>query len=162
MKHFFFSGSRDCTVKLWDRRQLKSVGTLGNYINGKLATHEGMITCLDSYDTILASAGLDKKVMIWDLRALDSTGYTQPLRKLTVDDCAVLKVSIGPGITSVAVSTLKGLYLVDIANGTSRLATPFSDNRSMKRYHDLKWNSAHNLLYASGDDMRVDLFLSAG
>jgi len=160
----FFSGSRDCTVKLWDRRQAKSIGTFGMYqpgLNGKIAAHEGMITCLDSYDSILVSAGLDKKVIVWDLRALDSSGYTQPLRKLSVDDFAVLKVAIGPGNANIAVSTLKGLYLVDIANGTNRLATPFSDNRPMKRYHDLKWNGVRNLLFAAGDDMRVDQFLTA-
>lgn len=117
-----------------------------------------MITCLDAFDNILVSAGLDKKVVVWDIRALDSTGYTQPLRRLSVDDFPVLKVAVGPSASTAAVSTLKGLYMVDFTNGTSKIATPFKDKRPMGRYHDLKWNSARGLLFAAGDDMRIDQF----
>jgi len=155
----FFSGSRDCTVKLWDKRQSKSVGTFGMYQpNGRVAAHEGMITCLDAFDTILVSSGLDKKTNVWDLRTLDNTGYTQPLRRITVDDSAVLKVAVGPTATTTAVSTLKGLYLVDFTSSIASPATPFKDKRSMGRYHDLKWNISRGVLYAAGDDMRVDQF----
>jgi len=157
----FFSGSRDCTVRVWDRRQPKSVGSFGLYqqSSGKIVAHESMITCLDAFDTILVSAGLDKKVMVWDLRTLDSTGYTQPLRKISVDDSAILKVSVGPSSNSAAVSTLKGLYLVDFTSGISKLAAPFKDKRPTGRYHDLKWCVSQHILFAAGDDTRVDQFV---
>ena len=126
---------------------------------GRILAHDEMVTCLESYDSILVSAGLDKVVVIWDIRAMDSTSLSRPLRKLSVDDCAILKVAIGPSAGTAAVSTLKGLYLVDFSTGVSKLATPFLDGRQMRRYHDLKWNNTRNLLYAGGDDMRVDQFI---
>jgi WD40 repeat protein len=126
--------------------------------NNKFQAHEGMITCLDAFDNYLVSAGVDKKVLVWDLRMLDSSGYTSPLRKIVVDDSAILKVAIGPSGGQAAVSTLKGLHLVDFTTLQSKAAVPFKDKRSIGRYHDLKWNTNRNLLYAAGDDQRVDLY----
>jgi len=156
----FFSGSRDCTIKLWDKRQSKSVGTFGAFTSssGRVCAHEGMITCLDAFDTILVSSGLDKKVVVWDIRTLDNNSFTQPLRRISVDENPVLKVAVGPSSMTAAVSTLKGLYLVEFNNFTSKPATQFKDRRTTGRYHDLKWNIPRGTLYAAGDDMRVDVY----
>eukprot|EP01119_Soliformovum_irregulare_P019161 TRINITY_DN6012_c3_g1_i1.p1 TRINITY_DN6012_c3_g1~~TRINITY_DN6012_c3_g1_i1.p1 ORF type:complete len:143 (-),score=36.25 TRINITY_DN6012_c3_g1_i1:32-460(-) len=115
------------------------------------------VTCLDAYSYTLVSAGLDKKVAVWDLRSADRA----PMARLTIDGCAILKVAIGPHSTSAAVSSLKNLYMVDFMTGQSTVVTPFSDKRSMKRYNDLKWNNDRTVLYGGGDDMRVDQFTIA-
>lgn len=157
----FFSGSRDWSIKLWDKRQPKSVATFGSVTGplGNIVAHKSMITCLDALGPIMISGGLDKQVMVWDLRTLDSGGFQQPLLTCPIDDSVILKVAIGPGLqNSAAVSTVKGLYFVDFETGTSKIATPFQDQRSMSRYNDLKWNSQASVLYAGGDDMRVDVF----
>lgn len=126
-----------------------------------------MITCLDSFDSILVSGGLDKKVVVWDLRMLATTGYTQPYARLSVDEMPVLKVAIGPSQQSTAVSTLAGLFMVDFLSGTPKPAQPFPTTatantptgKKAKRYHDLKWNSMKNILYAAGDDGAVDQYV---
>eukprot|EP01116_Phalansterium_solitarium_P006599 TRINITY_DN18925_c0_g1_i1.p1 TRINITY_DN18925_c0_g1~~TRINITY_DN18925_c0_g1_i1.p1 ORF type:complete len:615 (-),score=130.08 TRINITY_DN18925_c0_g1_i1:233-2002(-) len=160
----FFSGSRDCTVKLWDRRQAKSVGTFGYQqpgLNMRMAAHDSMITCLSAFDTLLVSGSLDKSVVVWDIRNMDATSFTTPLIKFAVDDTAILKVAIGPDSNHCAVSTLNGLHLIDFSTGKITQATPFADGRPMRRYHDLKWNAARGVLYAAGDDARVDKFTLA-
>ncbi len=124
----------------------------------KVTAHDSMITCLDAYDNILVSAGLDKKLAVWDIRALDSNGLTQPLMKLVVDDQAILKVAIGPTTNYVATSTLRGLFLVDFSAGTPKAAQPPKEKKPPGRYHDLKWNGNRTILYAAGDDMRVDQY----
>lgn len=59
----FFSGSRDSTVRVWDKRKPKCIAILHNpEISTKLASHDGMVTCLDTFDYFLVSGGLDKKV----------------------------------------------------------------------------------------------------
>lgn len=82
------------------------------------------------------------------------------MSSLQLDDSAVLKVSLGGGASSAAVSTLRGLYLVDFASArpVARPAEPFKDGRRIGRYHDLKWANGRNVLYAAGDDMRIDVY----
>lgn len=84
----------------------------------------------------------------------------KPVSSLQLDDSAVLKVALGGGPQKAAVSTLRGLYLVDFSGTTpiARVAEPFPDARRVGRYHDLKWAPGRKLLYAAGDDMRVDLY----
>jgi WD40 repeat protein len=123
-----------------------------NNPTGNFQVHEGMVTCLDCRDNILVSGGVDKRVNVWDIRM--SGGV--PLKRISMDDGAVLKVALGSN--SIAVSTLKGLYLVDIESGNFTPAVGFADKR-MGRYHDLAWgNYATNTLYAAGEDHRVDVY----
>lgn len=155
----FFSGSRDCTVKAWDRRQPQSIGTFGA-VNaaGKPRTHEMMITCLDAYDHMLLSGSLDKLVCAWDLRMLSGPGMAQPLRRIAVDTSAILKVAGCASTPFLAASTLEGLHLVDLDTGAHTLAHAFTDGRKQGRYHDLRWNPARDTLFAAGDEGRVDLY----
>lgn len=88
-------------------------------------------------------------------------GGSAPVSALQLDDSAVLKVALGGGSSSsAAVSTLRGLYLVDFSSArpAACLAEPFKDGRRIGRYHDLKWANGRSLLYAAGDDMRIDVY----
>ncbi|KAH8970628.1 hypothetical protein BDL97_02G097800 [Sphagnum fallax] len=160
--NIFMSGSRDFTVRVWDRRRERCVGMFGTVAkNGRLQAHDAMITCLDAIDTnFILSAGMDTRVLRWDFRTLANQGGSAPVASLQLDDSAVLKVALGGRPNCAAVSTLRGLYLADFSNPrpTARLAEPFKDNRRIGRYHDLKWANGRNLLYAAGDDMRIDVY----
>ncbi|KAL2652534.1 hypothetical protein R1flu_020662 [Riccia fluitans] len=160
--NLFLSGSRDFTVRVWDRRVDRCVGLFGTVgKTGRLQAHDAMITCLDAIDTnMILSAGMDTRILRWDSRTLGNQGGCGPVSTLQLDDSAVLKVALGGTATTAAVSTLRGLYLVDFAlpRPIARLADPFKDGRRVGRYHDLKWAGNRNVLYAAGDDMRVDVY----
>lgn len=87
-------------------------------------------------------------------------GGAGPVSALQLDDSAVLKVALGGSPSTAAVSTLRGLYLVDFGSSrpTARSSEPFKDGRRIGRYHDLKWAGGRNVLYAAGDDMRIDVY----
>lgn len=155
----FFSGSRDCSVKVWDKRQAESVGSFGpSPPGGKPRAHEMMITCLDSYDNMVLSGSLDKFVCAWDLRMMAPAHFVQPLRRIAVDSTAILKVAGCAGTPYLAASTLEGLRLIDLDTGAHTAAHAFPDGRKAGRYHDLRWNTAHDTLFAAGDEGRVDLY----
>ena len=155
----FFSGSRDCSVKIWDKRQAMSVGSFGAaQPGGKERAHDMMITCLDSYDNMLLSGSLDKLICAWDLRMLAPAQLTQPLRRIAVDTSAILKVAGCSGTPFAAASTLEGLHLVDLDTGGHTTAHAFTDGRKVGRYHDLRWNTSRDTLFAAGDEGRVDLY----
>lgn len=65
---------------------------------------------------------------------------------------------MGGGARMAAVNTGRGLYLLDLQKPAAHLAKPFPDNRTVGTYHDLKWDPGHKLLYASGDQKRVDVY----
>lgn len=160
--NIFMSGSRDCTVRVWDRRTPSSVGMFGTLTKtGRVQAHDGMITCLDANDAgAILSAGMDTRVLRWDFRTLSTPGGSSPLSTVQLDDTAVLKVALGGSPGGAAVSTLRGLYMVDLAGPRpmATLADPFSDGRRIGRYHDLKWAHSRKTLFAAGDDMRVDVY----
>eukprot|EP01018_Ginkgo_biloba_P002535 Gb_02403 [translate_table: standard] len=57
-----------------------------------------------------------------------------------------------------AVNTVKGLYLVDFNQREARLAETFHDKRVVGTYHELKWAPARKVLYAAGDQKRIDVY----
>ncbi|CAI5458179.1 unnamed protein product [Closterium sp. Yama58-4] len=136
--NLFLSGSRDTTIRLWDRR---------------------------ASNAVVASGGMDGYLKLWDLRSLHSLGNSPPLGSLNLDESPILKLasSMLPGV--VAVSTVRGLYLADLSGsvgpsggGVARLAGGFQDGRQPGRYHDIKWAHGRRLLFAGGDAMRVDVY----
>ena len=70
----FFSGSKDNTIKLWDKRVARqSAATMGGMLaggGGWRPGHQQMITCIDTFENTLVSAGLDEKMMVWDVRMM--------------------------------------------------------------------------------------------
>lgn len=155
----FFSGSRDCSIRMWDKRLSESVGAFGapQPAGKSPKAHDMMVTCLDSYDNMLLSGSLDKFVCAWDLRML-AHNMDKPLRRIAVDTSAILKVSGCSGTPYVVASTLEGMHLVDLDTGKLTLAHSFPDGRKIGRYHDLRWNPARDTLYAAGDEGRLDLY----
>jgi WD40 repeat protein len=145
-----FSGSRDCSIRIWDRRQKQCVGQL--FGAGGAPAHAKMITCLDANAGLIVSAGLDKLVKVWDVRR----AAAGPLRSIGVDDNAILKVAVAAGGTAAAVSTLRRLYLVDIVGDAVAPVDAFEQRHG--RYHDLKFSHDCKVLFAAGDDQRVDVF----
>lgn len=122
-----------------------------NSAAGRVTAHQGMVTCLDALDYILLSTSVDKRIVLWDVRA------QQQLCEYVVDS-AVLKAALGPSSQYAAVSTVQGLHLVDFATMTSVSAGPFKERRTAGKYHDLKWNGQRTSLYAAGEDMHIDQF----
>lgn len=146
----FFSGSRDCSIRIWDRRQKQCVGQMLGV--GGTPAHSKMITCLDANAGLIVSAGLDKLVKVWDVRR----AAAGPLRSIAVDDNAILKVAVAAGGSAAAVSTLRRLYLVDLVGDAVAPVEAFEQRHG--RYHDLKFSHDCKSLFAAGDDQRVDVF----
>ncbi|GJP31688.1 hypothetical protein CLOM_g14742 [Closterium sp. NIES-68] len=166
--NLFLSGSRDSTIRLWDRRASNAVALLGSPSpSGRPQAHAGMVTALDACPATVtvASGGMDGYLKLWDLRSLQSLGNSPPLGSLNLDESPILKLasSMLPGV--VAVSTVRGLYLADLSGsvgpsggGSARPAGGFQDGRQPGRYHDIKWAHGRRLLFAGGDAMRVDVY----
>lgn len=163
----FLSGSRDLTIRLWDRRAPTSVGMVGLPTDQpqRFRAHADMITCLDITGDLLLSTSVDGQVNFWDLRQLAGTGGAgcPPAGAASFDGQAVLKVAVSgaPSPNVAAVSTLNGLYLVDYANLAAPVVRPaamFADGRPIKPYYDIKWGTQQGCLFAAGEIERVDVF----
>lgn len=109
------------------------------------------------------SGGLDKVVAVWDIRTLgnnnNNSTLIQATNKWPIDQHALLKLSIGPHNNSCAVSTLRGLYLLDLVNGKvkpSNIQAYSPELQKVGRYHDMVWNGQQ--LYAVGDDCTFDVY----
>ncbi|GAQ84869.1 hypothetical protein KFL_002090210 [Klebsormidium nitens] len=159
----FFSGSRDCTVKVWDRRSDRSVGCFGEARpGGGVQAHSAMVTCVDALEpSAIVSSGMEGTVHRWDFRKLatQAGAGSPPVSTLHVDGSAIMKVALRDAHTA-AVSTLRGLYTADIAAPApqAHAATPFADKRRVGRYHDLRWGKDRKQLFAGGEDCRVDVY----
>ena len=150
--HLFFSGSKDSTIKLWDKRVGNtSAATMGGILagGGFRPGHTQMITCIDTFDHTLVSAGLDEKILVWDIRMMTSSTAqaVSPVKHIAVGQQAILKIAAartqGPvgAAGLVAVSSVRGLFVVRICDGVVVRATPPATRPAAQPYHDLKWTS---------------------
>eukprot|EP00898_Chlorokybus_atmophyticus_P002604 jgi/Chlat1/3344/Chrsp23S03654 len=157
--NMFLSGSRDCTVRVWDKRVEHCVGVLGK-CGGTVTSIDASLAAREL--TVLTTA-LDKKVARWDLRALASKSGSVPIASVACDDTPALRVAALAGAcdTAAVVSTLKGLHLVDFSSGSSHPTCHTLSDRDSKRVHDVKWASSRGCLYAAGEDKRVDVYAMA-
>lgn len=137
------SGSRDCTVMLYDLRSRQSTASVSH--------HYSTISAISSCHDYIFTAGLDKRVVVEDVRMLGQ----QPLvREL---DSAVLSMSVSSGMQC-AVATLTGVYVINFVNNTSLPTTSRADcGQESPQYNAIAWNTAGNLLYAGGETMSLDI-----
>jgi hypothetical protein len=139
-----FSGSRDCTVCMYDLRS-QAAGS-------QYAHHYSTVTCIDGFGDYIVTGGLDKRIMVHDLRMLHPQNIVRDL------DSAVLSVSISPQLLCAA-ATLTGVQLVSLtANGLPMCKADCM--LSVPRYNGISWNTTGSMLYAGGDTCTLDLLAS--
>ena len=139
-----FSGSRDCTVCMYDLRA-QAAGS-------QYAHHYSTVTCIDGFGDYIVTGGLDKRIMVHDLRMLHPQNIVRDL------DSAVLSVSISPQLLCAA-STLTGVQLISLtANGLPMCKAECMLN--VPRYNGIAWNTSGSMLYAGGDTCTLDLLAS--
>ncbi len=99
------SGSRDCTVKLWNSKTGKCFGTLTG--------HAGAISAiaLSSNDQLLATAGEDQTVRLWHM----STGTL--LKTLTEHTGAIHAIAFSDDQQTLISSAMYGIYIWQVTTG---------------------------------------------
>eukprot|EP00803_Ostreobium_quekettii_P004944 evm.model.scf_1877.2 EVM.evm.TU.scf_1877.2 scf_1877:18665-29923(+) len=162
--YVLFSGSRDQTIRVWDRRMAAAAAMLGTYDKAasKAVAHTLMVTWLDVSNADLVSSGGDGCVAHWDLRKLSTSGTgCPPVQRINLGGALVLKVALNnsprPGL--VAAASMDALHLVDLHAGAEVPPGPgFANGRRRNtRYFDLKWSEGRNRLYASSEK-NIDVF----
>lgn len=141
-----FSGSRDCTVCMYDLRTGQAVGS-------QYAHHYSTVTCIDGFGDYIVTGGLDKRIMVHDLRMLHPQNIVRDL------DSAVLSVSISPQLLCAA-ATLTGVQLVSLS-GSGLPMCKAECMLSVPRYNAIAWNTMGSTLYAGGDTCNLDLLASS-
>jgi hypothetical protein len=176
------SGSKDCTIRLWDRRQAHCVGLLVGAAlpSGGIANaHRDMVTALSVRDVSLLSSSMDRTVAQWDLRCLcaGAGGGSAPVAAWRLDDQPVIKVALAQGAPCGAAATLAGLFSLDVGGAAAagatgapppapRRAANFADRpQGGGRYHGLQWDVGSGLLFggwSAGEKdpqaVRLDVF----
>lgn len=121
------------------------------------------------------TGGIDKQVLLWDLKMLSTSSNSRPMRTLSIDSTPVSKIALGPSNPSGvygSILTAQGLYFINFATAQYSLITHESDPSlssktqlssssspsSSPLYVDLKWNNAKNVLYVAGEDMKINVF----
>ena len=138
------TGSRDCSTLLYDLRDPRNVSSM--------AHHSNTVSCVASCDNYLFTAGLDKRLIVADLRMLRGATANRDM------DSAVLGLSVNNALQC-AVSTLTGVYVVNFASGTNVPTSSRADcGGSSLRYNAISWNNAGNILYGGGEGRTLDLF----
>ncbi|KPA79004.1 guanine nucleotide-binding protein, beta subunit-like protein [Leptomonas pyrrhocoris] len=138
------TGSRDCSTLLYDLRDPRNVSSM--------AHHNNTVSCITSCDNYLFTAGLDKRLVVADLRMLRGSTANRDM------DSAVLSVSVNSSLQC-AVSTLTGVYVINFANGTNVPTSSHADcGGSSLRFNTVCWNNAGNILYGGGEGRTLDLF----
>ncbi|EPY19562.1 G-protein (beta)-like protein [Strigomonas culicis] len=140
------TGSRDCTVALYDTRSRQRTATIKSHFNS--------VTALGIFgENCLFTGGLDKRVVVDDMRML---GHQPTCCDM---DSAVLSLSVASP-TQCAVSTLTGVHVINFSNGNMLPATSRADSGTQSScYNSLVWNSNGSVLYAGGDSTTLDLYV---
>ena len=155
----FFSGSKDCTVRLWDTRKPQSAGLFGltaREISGGMTPrpqgHATAISSIDSLGNLLLTADQREAVMVWDVRSM---GSGAPLMKFPMP--GVLKLSLISGKQAVIV-TSQGLHVLNMEAGRLVEVPKFPDGRPNEPYNDLRWSRDKSLLFAAGGEGKLDVY----
>lgn len=138
------TGSRDCSVMVYDLRMPQSVTTTSAH------RHYSTVTSIGSCGDFLFTSGLDRRVVVNDLRMMGQGMATQDL------DSAVLSISVNSSMVCAA-STLTGVHLINFGNNP--ILTCRADSMKMSpRYNAVSWNAQGDVLYAGGDNNTLDMF----
>jgi len=62
-KEYFYTGSRDCSIKIWDKNTFQNIATLRG--------HRHFIPRICSDDTNIYTASWDNTIKIWNKESLD-------------------------------------------------------------------------------------------
>jgi len=156
-----FSGSKDCTIKLWDKRMQVSAASMGGTLpGGAKVGHTQMITTLDVFGSTIVSGSLDQTVRVWDLRNMRAD--RGPLKEFKLEMGAILKISackagqVAGQDGLIAVSTVQGLAVLRTLDSTVVRASPPAGRAKVSPYHDIKWTPRG--VWAGGEDKVLDLY----
>ncbi|KAG5493001.1 hypothetical protein JKF63_01582 [Porcisia hertigi] len=146
-ENLVITGSRDCSTLIYDLRDPRNVSAETHHTN--------TVSCITSCENSLFTAGLDKRIVVEDLRMLRSPSSQRDM------DSAVLSMSVSSSLQC-AVSTLTGVYLINFSSGTSvPTSSRFDRGGNASLYNAVCWNNAGTILYGGGDARTLDLFAPA-
>ena len=109
-ENLLFSGSRDCTVVMYDMRMPQSTGQ-------QFTHHYSTVTAIDGFGDYIVTGGLDKRIMVHDTRMMHAQNIVRDL------DSAVLSLSVSPQFIC-ATSTLTGIHFVNLSAGNLPICKP--------------------------------------
>lgn len=138
------TGSRDCSTIIYDLRSCQSVSSMTH--------HHNTVSSFASFGDYLFSSGLDKRIILEDMRMLGNHTITRDM------DSAILSLSVNSSMQC-AVSTLTGIYLINFASGASVPTSSRADCAgASSRFNSICWNTAGSILYAGGESCNLTLF----
>lgn len=141
------TGAQDGSVIVWNLKERpghqQQRVSHGSHVNAVLAVN----------DQVLASAGQDGKVCLWDLRRGGA-----PLRVACPDASPALRLALSPLGDSLAVASARGLYCLDLLDSLSCAVSPVGRGPAARPYVDCEWNSRTGEMYACGHDGVITVF----
>ena len=175
------SGSKDYTVRLWDRRVADGGGLMvagAASPGGAPLGHRDMITGIAIRDVSVLTGSMDGTVMQWDLRTLGGGpgASSQPVAAWLVDGKPVIRVALCQGAPCGAAATTHGLFTLDVggaalagAHGAKppdqrAVSLPGEAQRAPGKYHSAVWDPQQGVLQAGwtsadgGMATRLDTF----
>ena len=136
-ENMLISGGRDNIVKVWDSRLPKPQST-------SLTAHTDTITTISSVRDVIATGSLDRRLIMWDVRKLQSPveekSFASPVLKLACTTQVVLVSTVN----ALMALQLHPLQVEDIIPNVC--------------YHEVRFNSDSTVAFAAGADKCVDVF----
>ncbi|GLI66711.1 hypothetical protein VaNZ11_010647 [Volvox africanus] len=158
----FATAGRDHTVLVWDRRLEGSVGMFGelNPMKGRAEAHSDMVSALDTTENFLLSSCVDSFMCIWDFRQLSMThgSAVGPVVRMQIDETPILKMAVtgAPHSRLAALSTYRGLHVIDITNMTAPLTVSIQPPMDSKyQFHDLRWAGGQPVFFAASESSEI-------
>ncbi|EPY24593.1 G-protein (beta)-like protein [Angomonas deanei] len=144
--NIIITGSRDRTVTIYDTRMRTPSSSSSLHLN--------TISSLSTFGEYIFSAGLDRRLIVQDLRMPGTASYMREV------DSAILSLAVH-SVAQCAVSTLTGVLAINCASGVlpaASRATCGPKASSVPRYNSIAWNAKGNVLFAGGDSSTLDLY----